>query len=277
MRALRELRLAEAPEPVPGPGEVLVEVRHVSANHGELRHPRIGGHDAAGIVLEGPGKGGRVVAFGPGAWAERAVFPRSSVAAVPDGVDLAHAAALPMAGLTALRTLRAAGPLLGRRVLITGASGGVGRLAVQLAHHAGAHVIAAARRGEGLRELGADEVVASLDGVGPVDVVLELLGGPHLVRAWELLAPGGNLQSIGWSSGEPAAFTSLFALGAARSIHSFGDVSEPGPDLEILVDLVARGLLSPSIGWRGSWERAGEAADALFSGQVRGKIVLDVT
>ncbi|MEU7899299.1 zinc-binding dehydrogenase [Nonomuraea sp. NPDC049152] len=277
MRALRELKLVEAPEPVPGPGEVLVEVRHVSANHSELKYPHIGGHDAAGIIVEGQGKGGRVVAFGAGAWAERAVFPASSVAAVPDGVDLADAAALPMAGLTALRTLRAAGPLLGRRVLITGASGGVGRLAVQLAHRAGAHVIAAARRGEGLRELGADEVLPSLDGVEPVDVVLELLGGPHLVRAWELLAPGGNLQSIGWSSGEPAAFTSLFALGAARSIHSFGDVSEPGPDLATLVDLVDRGLLSPSIGWRGPWERAGEAADALFSGQVRGKIVLDVT
>ncbi|GAA3472175.1 zinc-binding dehydrogenase [Nonomuraea roseola] len=275
MRALKEHRIVDVPEPEPG--EVLVEVRHISANHSELRHPRIGGHDAAGIVLEGPGKGRRVVAFGAGAWAERAVFPASSVAEVPDGLDLAEAAALPMAGLTALRTLRAAGPVLGRRVLVTGASGGVGRLAVQLAHLAGAHVIAQARRGDGLRELGADEVVSSLDDVEPVDVALELLGGPYLVRAWELLAPGGNAQSIGWASGEPAAFTSLFALGAARSVHSFGDVSEPGPDLAVLVDLAARGLLSPSVGWRGSWERVGEAADALFAGKIRGKIVLDVT
>ncbi|MGW4476000.1 zinc-binding dehydrogenase [Nonomuraea sp. NPDC004354] len=286
MRALKELKPVQAPEPVPGPGEVLVEVRHVSANHGELKYPHLGGHDAAGIVLDGPRKGDRVVAFGAGAWAERAVFPESSVATVPDGVDLADAAALPMAGLTALRALRAAGPLLGRRVLVTGASGGVGRIAVQLAHRAGAHVIAVARRGEGLRELGADQVISSLealealealDAVDPVDVVLELLGGPHLVRSWELLAPGGNLQSIGWASGEPAAFTSLFALGAARSIHSFGDVSHPGPDLAILVDLVARGLLSPEIGWRGSWERVGEAANALFGGRISGKIVLDVT
>jgi NADPH:quinone reductase-like Zn-dependent oxidoreductase len=90
-------------------------------------------------------------------------------------------------------------------VLITGASGGVGRFAVQLAAHAGAYVISSvgsAARGEGLAQRGADEVVVGLDGLDqPVDVVLDSVGGPQLVVAWRLLAPGGSLQSIGWTSG----------------------------------------------------------------------------
>jgi NADPH2:quinone reductase len=80
---------------------------------------------------------------------------------------------------------------------LTGASGGVGRFAVRLASIAGGHVIAAvgsAARGEGLAEAGADEVVVGLQGIGtPVDVVLDSVGGPHLVAAWQLLAPGGSL------------------------------------------------------------------------------------
>jgi threonine dehydrogenase-like Zn-dependent dehydrogenase len=93
-----------------------------------------------------------------------------------------------------LRALRAAGPLLGRRVLITGASGGVGRFAVQLAARAGARVIASVgspARGQGLAERGADEVVVGLDSLDqPVGVVLDSVGGPQLVAARRLLAPG---------------------------------------------------------------------------------------
>lgn len=287
-------RLAEVAEPVPQAGQVLVEVRHASVNFGEVRYlgfqpaGSVLGYDAAGYVLQapedgaGPAVGDRVVAFGAGAWAERAVFGLDCVAVVPDGLDLAEAAALPMVGITALRTLRAAGSLLGRRVLITGASGGVGRLAVQLARLGGAHVIASvgsAPRGEGLAELGANEVVVGLDGLDdPVDVVLDNVGGEHLVRAWGLLKPGGILQSIGWASGQPAVFppNSTFTPGAAKRLQSFGDAASPGPDLAFLVDLAARGAISAQVGWRDSWKRLPDAIEALLGRRVPGKAVMDI-
>ena len=187
-----------------------------------------------------------------------------------------------MVGLTALRTLRESGPLPGRRVLITGASGGVGRVAVQLARHGGAYVIAAvgsASRGDGLAALGADEVVVGLKGVGdPVDVVLDTVGGAQLVAAWGLLAPGGVLHSIGWASGEPAVFpvNSTFAPGASRTLRSFGDTTAPAADLALLVDLVAQGALRAPIGWRGSWRHLGGAIEALRERRVPGKVLLDL-
>jgi NADPH2:quinone reductase len=288
------IRLAAVPEPVPGPDQVLVEVRHVSVNFGEVRYldgwpaGAVLGYDAAGYVVRaadngtGPAAGERVVAFGAGAWGQRAVFGADSVATIPDQLDLSDAAALPMAGITALRTVRAAGSLLGRRVLVTGASGGVGRLAVQLARLGGAHVIASVgspERGKGLEALGADEVVVGLDAVpAPVDVVLEHVGGAHLVKAWQLLGPGGHLQSIGWASGEPAVFPpgSIFTLGAAKTLQSFGDASNPGPDLAVLVDLAACGAVTPQVGWRGSWRHINVAIQALLGRQVLGKVVLDL-
>ncbi|MEW1584325.1 zinc-binding dehydrogenase [Micromonospora vinacea] len=287
-------RMADLPDPTPGPGQVLVDVRHAAVNAGEIRHldvwpdGQVLGFDAAGLVVRGaadgsgPRAGDRVVAFGSGAWAQRAVFDLDSVAEVPGAVDLSEVAALPMVGITALRTLRASGPLLGRRVLITGASGGVGRVAVQLARHEGAHVIAvvgSAPRGDGLAALGADEVVVGLEAVGrPVDVVLDTVGGPHLVAAWGLLAPGGVLHSIGWASGYSAVFpvNSTFAPGAARTLRSFGDATAPAADLALLVDLVVRGVLRAPIGWRGSWHRLGDAIEAFRGRRVSGKILLDL-
>jgi NADPH:quinone reductase-like Zn-dependent oxidoreductase len=287
-------RLAEVPDPVPRPDQVVVEVRHASVNFGEVRYlgfqpaGAVLGYDAAGYVVQaaadgtGPAVGEPVVAFGAGAWARRAVFGVDSLAVVPEGLDLAQAAALPLVGITALRTLRAAGSVLGRRVLVTGASGGVGRVAVQLARLGGAHVIASvgsARRGEGLSELGANQVVVGLDHIDePVDVVLETVGGGHLVAAWGLLKPGGIVQSIGWASGEPAVFppNSIFALGAAKTLRSFGDASNPGPDLAALVDLAARGSISVHLGWRDSWTRVSHAIEALLGRRVSGKAVIDV-
>ncbi|GAA2628928.1 hypothetical protein SMC26_29725 [Actinomadura fulvescens] len=93
--------------------------------------------------------------------------------------------------------------------------------------------------GEGLRELGANEIVVGLDDIDTsVDVVLDSVGGGHLVTAWSLLRPGGSLQSIGWASGEPATFppNSTFVPGAAKTLRSFGDASRPGPDLAVLAE-----------------------------------------
>ncbi|MGI8861045.1 MAG: alcohol dehydrogenase catalytic domain-containing protein, partial [Rubrobacteraceae bacterium] len=143
---------ADVAEPAPGPAQALVEVHASSINFGELtfmaeRRPagHVPGNDAAGVVLtaaadgSGPPAGTRVVGFaGVGAWAERVAIDTDQLAILPDDVDAGEAATLPAAATTALRALRGLGPVLGRRVLVTGASGGVGRFAVQLAAQAGA-------------------------------------------------------------------------------------------------------------------------------------------
>jgi NADPH2:quinone reductase len=282
------LVLAEAPDPTPAPGEALVEIRHSSLNFGDVSSAptaepgSVPGWDAAGVVVKaaedgsGPAAGERVLTFGyAGAWAELRAVPAAELAVVPASVDLAVAAALPVAGVTALRALRAAGPLLGKRVLVTGASGGVGRYAVQLAALGGAQVVAAARRGEGLAELGAHEVVAGVDGLDPVDVVVENVGGATLVGAWAALAVGGSLQSIGWTSGEPAVFPVYSTVGPAKSLVSFQAGVAFGGDLAYLLDLVEDGRLTVDVGWRGSWRTFDEAVAGLLGRTFAGKAVLD--
>ncbi|WP_229688482.1 zinc-binding dehydrogenase [Micromonospora yangpuensis] len=284
----------EVPDPVAGPSQVLIAVEHVSVNHGEVRYARafpagtMLGHDAVGRVLRaattgtGPRVGAWVIALGAGAWAHRMAVDVGAVAEIPGGMDVAELAVLPTVGVTALRALRSTGPLRGRRVLVTGASGGVGRIAVQLASSQGAEVIAvvgSASRADGLASLGAKEVVVGIDAIaGEVDVVVETVGGVVLPAAWRLLSPGGVLHSIGWASGEPATFpvNSTFAPGAARSLRSFGDVASPGADLACLLGLVRDGALRVPVGWRGSWRHLDEAAAALLGRRVAGKVLLDV-
>ncbi|WP_084599828.1 zinc-binding dehydrogenase [Actinoplanes subtropicus] len=286
------VRLAELAEPVPVGDQVLVQVRHAGLNYGDLNDARsqrvppgaVLGSDLAGIVLPsraaGLPPGTRVVALAPGAFAEQVVVDPGTLAVVPDAVELAQAAALPVAGLAALRALRASGAVLGRRVLITGASGGVGRFAVRLAAIAGAHVIASVgrpERGAGLTELGADEVVVGIDGIEvPVDVVLDNVGGPQLVAAWHLLAPGGNLQSIGWTSGEPAVFPPYATIGPPKSLTSFVNEGPATTDLADLIGLVQSGDLPVEIGWRGPLERYADAADALHGRRLNGKAIFDI-
>jgi NADPH2:quinone reductase len=202
---------------------------------------------------------------------------------VPDGVDLAVAAALPVAGVAAVQALRAGlleTPLKGARVLITGASGGVGRFAVQLAAYGGAHAIAVVgdpARADELAALGAEEVVTDIAQVDePVDLVLDTVGGPQLVAAWTLLAPGGNVQCIGASSGQPATFPPYAMVGPAKSLCSFQIIGPVGPDLASLVRLVEEGALQVPIAWRGPLTRIEEAATALRERRVAGKAVLDL-
>jgi NADPH:quinone reductase-like Zn-dependent oxidoreductase len=139
-----------------------------------------------------------------GAYAEYIVLKESDAALKPRSIDHLHAAALPLAGLTAWQTLFDAGGLTaGQRVLIHGASGGVGHLAVQLAKWKGAHVIGtAAEKNHALvRELGADQIVdydteKFEEVVDPVDVILDTQGGEVQKRSWAVLKPGGILVSI---------------------------------------------------------------------------------
>ena len=186
------IAIHEVAEPVPAADEVLVEVRAFSINRGELRMLRTApdgwrpGWDFAGILRSdvdgGPQSGSRVVGVQRGGtWAERVAVPQLWIAELPTNVSFAEAAALPTAGLTALRTLRSGPAILGRRVLVTGASGGVGRFAIQLARLGGAEVTAlvsgTSARTAGLRELGAAAVVSDIGQLrGRFDLILNWSG-----------------------------------------------------------------------------------------------------
>ncbi|WP_413758744.1 zinc-binding dehydrogenase [Streptomyces sp. MMBL 11-3] len=297
------VRFADVDEPVPSTGEALVEVRHIGLNFGELNYVSqwpagsVHGHDAAGVVVRaaadgsGPPEGTRVaVGMAAHAWAERVAVAPASLGTVPEGVDLADAAALGIAGVTALRVLRKRS-LLARDVLITGASGGVGHFAVQLAALAGARVTAlvgSPERAAGLRELGADRVLTDLgDLTGPTgpagtggrfDLVLDTVGGPLVVQAWSRLAEGGTIHLVGHSSGQETTFPSgaLFGFGEPRSIATYGDMTPTSGELTDLLGLMAAGRLSAPIGLRGGWQDVDDAVRALFARKVHGKAVLDV-
>ena len=289
------LRLGEVPEPLPTESEMMIEVAAISLNFGELAfgHPHgatasVPGWDAAGTVIKvaangsGPPVGTRVVTFGwDGGWAELRTVETANVAVVPDSVELGTVSALPVAGVSALQALRRLGPVIGRRVLVTGASGGVGRYAVQLATLAGAHVIASVgspARTAGLSELGAAEVVVGLEGVSaPVFGVLDNVGGAQLADALALLEPGGVVQWIGRASCMPLTLeVDDVERHPPWRLERFSVAAPFGTDLAYLVGLLECGALDPQIGWRGEWSRASEAVDALLTRGVMGKAVLDV-
>lgn len=292
-------RSAEVAEPVPKPDEAVLAVEAFSINHGEL--PQSGmfapgtalGWDAAGRIVaaavdgSGPASGARVVSQDAGgAWAERRAVSTSRLAVLPADVDAESASALPVAGATALQALRVLGGCVGRRVLITGSNGGVGRFAVQLARRAGAWVVALtstlARRDE-LMALGANEVITDLATlVEPVFGVIENVGGETLVAAWGHLRPGGSLVSIGYAGGQPATFPPYGTVGPPRTLLSFqlGNRMLPGEtlgeDLGYLAGLVAAKQLDPQITWRGTWAQVPEALELLATRKISGKAVIRV-
>jgi NADPH:quinone reductase len=290
------LRLGEAPDPHQGASQVLVEVRATSLNFGEVAFLRdrhspgdVAGWDAAGIVLaptadgSGPPTGSRVATFGwGGAWAQRRAVDVGQLALLPAVVDFGAAAALPVAGVTALRAVRRLGPLLGRTIVITGASGGVGRFAVQLAARAGANVVAvvgSSARGAGLTELGATQVNVGVGGLtGPFDGAIDTVGGRMLADVYALLAAGALVLSVGMASLEPTTidFEAARVRAGGSRIEAFTVGDQFGEDLGYLVTLLERGELDPQVGWRGSWDRASEAAELLLARRVRGKAVLEV-
>jgi NADPH2:quinone reductase len=291
------IELREIPEPIPAHNEALVEVRAFSLNRGELssfarnKEGWVPGQDIAGVVLrqaangEGPPAGARVVAlvddFG---WAQRAAVPAHRMAVLPETVSFVQAATLPVAGLTALRTLRHGGALVGRRVLITGAAGGVGTLAVQIAARSGAHVTAVVGRPDraaGLLALGATEVVEGIDNAqGRFALILESAGGASLAKAIQLVEARGTVVVYGNSSTEPTPISFANFRGAANSrVQSFSYFTSEAedrfaPDLALLVSLIAGGFLKPQIGVERSWRDILQVADQLRDRRVGGKAVL---
>jgi NADPH:quinone reductase len=284
------------PEPRPAPNEALVEVRAFSLNRGELRLFQIRpegwrpGQDIAGVVIRqaangtGPEGGARVVALTDNAgWAERAAVSAHRMAVLPDNVLLEEAAALPVAGLTALRTLRQGAPLLGKRVLITGAAGGVGHLATQIAARSGARVTAVVGGPERARHLrGADEIVEGIDKAqGNFALILESAGGPSLAAAIARIEAKGTIVVFGNSSGEatPFSFRDLAQHPNAR-IQGFSYfTSDPeerfATDLALLVSLVADGSLKPHL-VEHSWRELAGIGPQLRDRQIRGKAVFHI-
>ncbi|MFC0601589.1 zinc-binding dehydrogenase [Streptomyces palmae] len=291
--AARPVVFAEVPQPTPRPDEALVKVEAIAPNRGEtflLERPRPGwlpGKDIAGLIVQpaadgsGPGAGTRVVGHpASGGWAEYAAVPTHSLAVLPDGIDSVRAAALPLAGITALRLLRTAGSLVGRRVLLTGASGGVGHYVTELALGAGAEVTAVTAtpvRGERLARLGAEVVHEVAAAQGPFDIALESTGGPELPAALAQLRPGGTLVWFGQAGRTPVTLDFFDLLGGPErvAIQHFHYAGAPyGPDLRTLVRLVDEGRLHPEIGRIADWTQTADTLVDLRERRIRGKAVL---
>src|SRR4051794_5466990 len=291
------LKLTEVPEPDPAPDEALVEQHATSINRGEVRRlPQrepgfVTGWDVAGIVAKaartgGPPEGARVTGIvTQGAWAERVAVPTDAIAAIPDELDFARAATLPVAGLTALRALGRGGMLLGRRVLITGGAGGVGRFAIQLASRAGAHVTAVVgspERAQGLDRLGAHDTLTGFEPQGPrFDLILESAGGHSLAAALNRVEPGGTVVAFGNSSGDETSFNiSAFYSQPGAQLYAFMvfdeiRITRSGPqDLRTLAELVAGGELETEVKLEADWQEPGDAMRALMDRRVSGKAVL---
>ena len=295
------LELGITPRPVAGPGEVLVEVAGAGVNPvdcktragggiarrlGDSPFPIILGWDIAGTVVA---LGEGVTQFGVGdrvfgcvnfprlgsAYAEYATAPVGELAKVPAGLDLVEAGAMPLAALTAWQALDAADMSAGQRLLVTGASGGVGHFVVQLARRRGIEVVAvaSARNQEFLRELGAHEVIdyASEDVVaraGDVDVLFDALGSASIDALWPALRRGGAIVSI---------LSGFVADRLPEGITGTNILIRPdGVQLGQIANLVANRRLRVHIEEAFSMADAPLAHERSETGHVRGKLVLRI-
>ncbi|WP_278261644.1 zinc-binding dehydrogenase [Nocardia sp. AG03] len=203
-------RVEKVDDPVPGPGEVLVRVSAFGVNRGELtRAQRLApgsrlGWDVLGTIEDDSSAQVQpVLALADGnGWADVVAVHRSRVAVLPDPGDAVDLAALPVAGLTALAAIRRAGPIIGKTVLVTGTSGGVGGVLAQLAGAAGADVLEVRNRLSGTELPVLDAAGRAVTG-REVDVVFDSVGGTVLHAAFELLKPHGTLVSTGNTVREP--------------------------------------------------------------------------
>jgi NADPH:quinone reductase len=299
--ALKErFAIREVEPPALASNQARVQVKTTSLNRGEVIRAfrqqetiRLG-WDLAGVVDQpaqdgtGPKAGSRVVGLlNPGAWAEQVAVPTNALALLPDDVSFQQAATLPVAGLTALMAFDKAGPLLGRNVLVTGASGGVGDFAVQIARQSGAHVVGLVKQPrykESVLSIGAHQVVASEDGAeaaefGPYDVIVDALGGKALSTVFTQLAPFGIC--ITYSSGltgTDVSFSSRSVASGARLYFFliFRELTrEPAsPGLGRLARLVAEHKLNPTIAVETSWKDIAGIAQRLMDRDYNGKAVL---
>jgi NADPH:quinone reductase-like Zn-dependent oxidoreductase len=300
---LEALSMLDQEKPQPAPTEVLVRVAAAGVNpvdvytrkgvayNSVLRLPFIQGWDVAGVVAE---IGYGVTRFQPGdrvfgmprfpreagTYAEYVTAPSRHLAMIPENVDMAEAAAIPLAGLSAWQMLvDTARVARGQRVLVTAAAGGVGHLAVQIAKAQGAYVIGASRaaKHDFVRELGADEVVDYIsedvaEVIRDVDIVVQMFGGDAALRALSCLRPGGimvNAQGA-WTPG-------MAEQAAERGVKATAFLVEPdAAGMEELASLMESGKLRVHIAQQFSLSDAAAAHALIYEGRTTGKIVLTV-
>lgn len=296
-REQRRLAFADADEPEPAADHAVVMVAAFSVNRGEtyqLEQPRPGwrpGKDIAGVVSRaaadgsGPAAGTRVVGHADsGGWAERVAVPTRHLAELPAEIPFVTAAALPLAGLAALRLLRVTGPLPSTTVLLTGASGGLGHYFTELAASQGALVTAVTAsddRGGRLRELGAVRVLPDVKSApASFDIAIDSVGGETSREVWHRLRQHGMLIWLGQAS-RVRPELDYFDWDGAMSVtirkFNYMDAAHTvAEDLTTLVRLVAAGRLHPEIGRVDDWSGTGDAISALLSREVRGNVVLTI-
>ncbi|MEW2292793.1 NADP-dependent oxidoreductase [Streptomyces sp. NPDC006743] len=302
------LRVQRVPRPVPLPTEVLVRVHAAGINPvdwksragggmaGVLGEPPFTlGWDVSGVVEEA---GFGVTTLKPGdevygmpwfpraanAYAEYVTAPARQFARKPAALDHVHAAAVPLAALTAWQAVvDTAHVQAGQRVLVTAAAGGVGHFAVQFARHRGAHVIATAgaARHTWLKELGADETIDYTttrfeDATAGVDVVIDLVGDGHDhtgTRSLKVLRPGGLLVAV------PAGVSPELARAAeAAGVRATAFLVEPdGAALTTIAGLIDAGRVAVEVEETFPLEAVAEAHTRGEAGRTRGKLVLTVT
>lgn len=290
------LSCESTPVPLLYGDEVLVEVQAAALNPVDLktlqgRYPAVAQHDlpftlgrdVAGVIVQGSQRaagwepGTRVCAFvgqGPGALADYVGVSASALANAPRAGTVDMAAAIPLAALTAWQGLFDYGKLeRGERVLIHGASGGVGRFAVQFARHCGAHAVvtASASTHEALRALGAAETIDYRqedfeDKTGDIDLVFDLVGGAVQARSWNVLKRGGMLVS---TLDEPSQ-TEAAAHGVCATRYT---ARPDGAQLEHIVALVDQGAVKVEVAERYDFGAIHEAFERLERGHPHGKLV----
>jgi NADPH:quinone reductase-like Zn-dependent oxidoreductase len=309
------LELRDVPDPVIGEGEVLVQVRAAGCGP-DVWHLMTGlpymvrpvpefrrmwhaprGRDVAGTVDQvGPGvsafaPGDEVMGIVDGSFAELAAGSPSKLVRKPARLSFEQAAALPISGLTALQALRDVAEVkAGQRVLVIGAGGGVGTLAVQIAKAFGAHVtgVCSGGKAELVRSLGADELIDYAredfaDGRRTWDAIVDTAGRRSLRSLRRALAPRGSLAIVGGDGGGKmtggfgrqvvrAPLLSVFTGQRLRPVTA----KENAEDLQVLANLIDEGEVTPVVGRTFSLVDAPEAVRYLEEGHAAGKIIVQV-
>jgi len=315
--------LMDVPAPAPGPRDILVEVRAAGLNpvdfkfrQGKLRAihrpklPLVLGNELAGEVIAVGGDvarfrvGDRVFARvakdRAGAFAEQACVDENDAAHMPRNLDFAAAAAVPLAGLTALQALRdELNVKPGQKLFISGGAGGVGTFAIQIAKWLGADVTTtASKRGEALvRSLGCDEVIDyTIQDISSekdrFDAGFDLIGGKTLEQMFDIMKPGARIVSV---AAVPEPQTAIRDLGGRRALAaifwliSYGIRSRArragvgyrylfmhpsGSDLALLAELIEQGKLKAIVDRTYPFAKIAEALDYVESGRAKGKVVI---
>ncbi len=306
-----QLTLTEVPDPTHGPHDLVVRVRAAGVDRGTwhlmtghpyavrlafgLRRPKypVPGRDVSGVVAEVGSQvtavavGDEVIGTADGSFAELAVVPESRVARMPATLSFEEAATLPVSGLTALQAVRDAGRIgAGDRVLVIGASGGVGSYAVQIAAAYGAEVTGVASGGKAdlVRSLGATRVIdytrEDLHDGTRYDVVLDIAGRRPIRQLRRLMADTGTLVIVGGEGGDRwlgGTHRQLAALAISPLVSQRLTAllsKENADDLHTLAQLVDQGRVRPALERTYALHQAAEAIDHIASGHSRGKVAV---